>query len=113
MQTMQWYTPLPERHYADFFQWRDARISGQGGQGVPVFGSLPQMLPDGKSILYTEARSAAQGKVVVRSLLSLERKELVADAGILARYLPTGHIIYSLPNDNSLWAVPFNLENSK
>ncbi len=62
----------------------------------------PQILPDGKSILYT----SAQTKVMVQSLKTAEAKELFP--GFNARYVPSGHILYMLPNNNNLFAVQFD-----
>ena len=67
--------------------------------------SHPQILPDGKSVLFTRARPQPY-KIIVQSLKSGERKELFE--GDTARYLPTGHIVYAL--GNNLFAVPFDLE---
>ena len=71
---------------------------------------FPQILPDGKSVLFT-AQTAASSKprVMVQSLKTGEEKELFA--GALAQYLPTGHIVYQLPNSNNLLAAPFDLDN--
>jgi serine/threonine-protein kinase len=88
------------------------RISANGGtpQSVVKMKSgmaalvLPQILPDGKSILYTAATSTTQFSIVVQSLKSGEPKELFA--GIGARYLPTGHIVYAV--GNNLLAAPFD-----
>jgi hypothetical protein len=44
---------------------------------------------------------------MVHSLESGETKELFP--GFAVGYLPTGHIVYGLPNDSSLYAIPFNL----
>jgi serine/threonine-protein kinase len=66
----------------------------------------PQILPGGKSILYTSYGSGAQPKIMAQSLKSGETKELFS--GFEAHYLPTGHIIYMLPNNRNLFAVPFN-----
>jgi Tol biopolymer transport system component len=68
----------------------------------------PQILSGGKSLLYTAAAGAAKMRVMVESLKSGETKELFA--GGFARYLPTGHIVYRLPNNNNLFAVPFDLD---
>ena len=87
------------------------RISADGGtpeilikakSEVSVF---PQFLPDGKSILYT-ASGRTSGRIMVYSLNSGESKELFA--GIGARYLPTGHLVYRLPNNNNLFSVAFD-----
>ena len=45
---------------------------------------------------------------MVQSLKSGETKELFA--GVDARYLPTGHIVYMLPNNSNLFAIPFDLD---
>jgi serine/threonine protein kinase/Tol biopolymer transport system component len=98
------------------------RVSAKGGtpellvkgnaadakEGLPIF---PQMLPDGKSVLFTTPYGEiANRKIVVQSLESGERIELFN--GTDARYLPTGHIVYVLPNNHtmSLCARPFDLE---
>ena len=71
--------------------------------------SLPQILPDGRSVLYTAIifNPPAQ-KIMIQSLKSGEPKELFA--GNSARYLPTGHIVYKSPNNNNLFAIPFDLD---
>jgi len=70
----------------------------------------PQLLPDGKSILFTLAKNTSgdpweNAQIVVQSLTSGERK-VIEEAGTDARYLPTGHIIYE--HGGNLLAVPFN-----
>jgi serine/threonine-protein kinase len=65
---------------------------------------LPQILPDGKSILYTAFANYIQFSIRAQSLKSGESKELFA--GIGARYLPTGHLVYVV--GNNLLAVPFD-----
>jgi Tol biopolymer transport system component len=81
-------------------------------EGMPVD---PQMLPDGKTLLFTNAVgvSAANNlnQIVIQSLKSGERKVLVK-SGTHGRYLPTGHIVYALTNNNrnNLFAVPFDLD---
>ena len=68
----------------------------------------PQILPDGKSVLFTRVTSG-QYKVTVQSLKSGERKELFA--GDAAQYLPTGHLVYASRND--LFAIAFDLKTLK
>ena len=92
------------------------RISANGG-GTPESvvkqkpGSLAlvisQILPDGKSLLYTDYASSSQMRIMVKPPKSGEPKELFVGAG--AAYLPTGHLIYMLPNNN-LFAIPFDLD---
>ncbi len=68
----------------------------------------PQILPDGKSMLYTDWVGSTQSSIMVQSLKSGGPKELFA--GIGARYLPTGYIVYGLPDSNNLFAVRFDLD---
>jgi serine/threonine-protein kinase len=86
------------------------RISANGGTPESLaklktgyFIVLSQILPDGKSILYTSFESG-QVMILVQSPKAGEPKELFA--GIGGQFLPTGHIVYVL-NDNVL-AVPFD-----
>ena len=74
-----------------------------------VFG--PQILPGGRSLLFTIAKDADglqrwdKSRIVVQSLVSSERRTLV-EGGSDARYLPTGHLVYAL--GGSVFAVPFD-----
>jgi serine/threonine-protein kinase len=84
-------------------------VSAEGGtpellvKGISI---TPQLLPDGKSILFTDVSSQPY-RIVVQALKSGERKELFAGGG--AQYLPTGHLVYWLQNNDNLFAVPFDL----
>ena len=85
------------------------RVSANGGtpetliEGTGVV--APEPLPDGKSVIFTDA--LLQPMIVIQSLESAERKELFP--GFAARYLPTGHLVYSsYPENNTLFAVAFN-----
>jgi len=89
------------------------RVSANGGTPQALFKpksgfiiSDPQILPDGKSVLYTAVSdgSLGQQRVMVQSIKSGDPKELFA--GFTARYLSTGHIVYAV--GNNLFAVPFN-----
>jgi DNA-binding winged helix-turn-helix (wHTH) protein/Tol biopolymer transport system component len=79
------------------------RVSADGGKcetiisvstGQRVHG--PQLLPDGKTVLFTLAESANwdDGQVVVQSLVTGARRAIVS--GTDGRYLPTGHLAYTL-----------------
>ncbi len=86
------------------------RVSANGGTPELItIGKCryPQLLPDGKSLLFTSGD--APYKTIVQSLQSGERRELFA--GDNARYIPTGHIVYGL--GNNLLAVPFDLKALK
>jgi len=90
------------------------RVSAEGGIPEAISKSSapantdPQFLPGGEYLMYTEV-TGNQGKVVVQSLKSGEITELFP--GFNARYLPTGHIIYRISENNNLFAVPFDLDN--
>ena len=80
-------------------------------KGFPV---APQMLPDGKTLLFTTAFSLTGDdteQIEIQSLESGERK-VVIPAGAVGRYLPTGHIFYVLGSSSAanFFAVPFDLE---
>ena len=67
----------------------------------------PQLLPDGRSVLFTLSRSASwdEADIVVHSLDTGLRRTLIA-GGADGRYLPTGHLVYALRG--TLLAVPFD-----
>jgi Tol biopolymer transport system component len=67
--------------------------------------AYPQILPDGKTVLYT-AVSGTNTTIVIQSLKSGEPKELFAGSGAI--YLPTGHIVYGL--NNNISAIRFDLD---
>ncbi|MEE9125421.1 MAG: protein kinase, partial [candidate division NC10 bacterium] len=67
----------------------------------------PQILPDGRNVLFTRT-STVEGPNI--AILSLETGEwrAILPGGAQPRYLPTGHLIYA--QLNKLMAVPFDLE---
>ncbi len=90
------------------------RVSANGGtaeiivkmeSGILAF---PQILPDGKSVLYMALDQSNQYRTFVQPLESGNPKELIA--GGWASYLPTGHIAYVPINSSTLTAVPFDLD---
>jgi eukaryotic-like serine/threonine-protein kinase len=73
----------------------------------------PQILPGGRTVLYTLLDEGAfydnrwdSARIVVQSIDGGEPKVLV-EGGSDARYVPTGHIVYALRG--TLLAVPFDL----
>jgi eukaryotic-like serine/threonine-protein kinase len=71
--------------------------------------SSPQVLPDGEHVLFTVTSASGQanlGHVVVESLKTHARRLLI-ERGSCARYLPTGHLVYSL--DGILYAIRFDI----
>jgi serine/threonine protein kinase len=90
------------------------RVSANGGtpesliKAKSIASIFPHVLPDGKSVLFTDTAGGGQARVMVQSLETGEAKELFA--GETVGYLPTGHIVFGLPNDNNLFAVPFDVD---
>ena len=97
------------------------QVSPEGGKpqllvGVDQSDSMfngPQLLPDGRTLLFTVAQGSVPGsnrwdraRIVVQSLDTGERKTLI-DGGTDARYVSTGHIVYL--SAGVLLAVPFDL----
>jgi predicted Ser/Thr protein kinase len=68
----------------------------------------PQILPGGKFVLFEAARGAdlENPSIEVISLADRRRKTVARGSG--ARYLPSGHLIYS--NKGTLFAIPFDLD---
>jgi serine/threonine protein kinase len=101
------------------------RVSADGGTpDVLIKGSLtdlakegfravPQMLPDGKTLLFTNVIGAdpSNWQVGIQSLKSGERKTLIR-SGLGAFYCPTGHLVYELVSNNTanLLAIAFDLD---
>lgn len=97
------------------------RVSPNGGTpeavtsldsaGGEVSHRFPQLLPDGKSVLFTikhnNIATFDEAIVAVQRLGSGERKVLV-HGGSFARYVPTGHLTYL--RGNTLFAVPFDAD---
>ena len=88
------------------------RVSTNGGTPELLIANVgderlvfPQILPEGKSVLFHVDNSISD-EIVVQSLESEERKVLFP--GVFSRYVPTGHLVYGL--DGVLFAVPFDLD---
>ena len=76
--------------------------------GIQAF---PQVLPDGKTLLYTKIHLlSGDAQIEIQSMESEETKPLFV--GSEAQYLSTGHLLYALNenNVNNLFAVPFDLD---
>ena len=93
------------------------RVSADGGTPEVLIpkesrggemGYHPQVLPDGKAVLFTLAtgRNWDEAQIVVQSLETGERRVLV-EGGADARYVPTGHLVYAVAD--TVLAVPFDL----
>jgi len=87
----------------------DPEVVVQMEEGEQAHG--PQLLPGGEWLLFTLNSGSStwdEASIVAQSLSDGERKLLVA-GGTDGRYVPTGHIVYSLGGD--LVAVPFNVDS--
>ena len=90
------------------------QVSADGGTPVSIVKTKsagtarPSLLPDGKSVLYTDSPGPNQTTVMVYSMGSDKPKELFT--GVVVGYFPTGHIVYGLQNDNNLYAIRFDLD---
>ncbi len=96
------------------------RVSENGGEMTPVTtldsasGEIshrfPELLPDGKNILYTikfnTITTFDEAAIAVVDINSGEKKILIR-GGTCARYVPTGHLIYT--KGSFIYAVPFDL----
>ena len=77
---------------------------------------LPQMLPDGKSVLFTltagvgDARWNDDARVVVQSLDTGQR-DVIRTGASNARYMPTGHLLYVF--GSVLFAIPYDVATHK
>jgi serine/threonine-protein kinase len=87
------------------------RVSANGGTAEEIFKAegerftFPQILPDGKTVLFS-LNTRLPYQVVVQSLKLGKRKVLFTGGD--PRYLPTGHLVYTL--GNNLFAIPFDLD---
>jgi len=94
------------------------RVSPNGGTPEMIaavaedeFPANPQMLPDGRTVLFSMAKSGApwdKGQIVAQRLTDGLRKVLI-EPGTDGRYLPTGHLAYAL--SGVVLAVPFDPVN--
>jgi serine/threonine protein kinase len=89
------------------------KVSENGGVPVNVIAAnnserffSPQLLPDGKSIIYTIG-GEDEYKIALQSINANDRRILFE--GATAQYLPiTGHLIYVVGNE--LQAIPFDID---
>jgi eukaryotic-like serine/threonine-protein kinase len=93
------------------------RVSAGGGNPVPLFDGkaevfwAPQILPDGKNLLFTFASTdrRSEMKIAVQSLETGLRKVLFLGQG--ARYLPAGYIVYG--QGRLLFAATFDADKAE
>lgn len=101
------------------------RISAAGGAPQPIVTPdarkgertyrWPQVLPDGKSVLYTVGMVASPAYYddAPIALVSLEtgKSHVVVQGASMARYLASGHLVYA--RAGALFAVPFDLKRGQ
>jgi eukaryotic-like serine/threonine-protein kinase len=72
---------------------------------------LPQLLPDGQTVLFTSTKTTFPSwddtRIVAQSLATGQQKVLI-EGGADARYVKSGHLIYM--RRGTLMAVPFDVE---
>src|SRR5262249_44517841 len=95
-----------------------ARISGDGGRpdtlvklNAAESAERPEMLPGGKTLLYTLATTFRPDRweksQLVAQQISSGKRKIVLQPATDGRYVPTGHIVYG--TGGSLFALPFDL----
>lgn len=89
------------------------RIPARGGTAEalikkePDFFAVPQILQDGKSLLYTQSNSGfQQPRIMAWQVKSGEPKDLLP--GIVIRYLPNGYLLFNPPDITAIYAIPFD-----
>jgi len=93
--------------------WKVSEAGGTATQLTKIDSTLqelghwwPQLLPDGKHVLFSAYRTPIDKARV--EVLSLEtgKRTLVLEGGIMARYVPSGHLLYA--RNSTLMAIPFD-----
>jgi len=87
----------------------EAKTLVELGEGE-LFHGTPQMLPGGRAVLvtvYGTPPSVDRASIDVVSLVD-HRHKTIARGGTGARYLSSGHIVYT--NRNTMFALPFNVD---
>src|SRR5262249_17486125 len=67
----------------------------------------PQVLPDGKSVLFTTYRSPVDTSRLEIYSLTAGTRTVVVDGGFFGRYVSSGHLVFA--RSGTLSAVPFDL----
>ena len=94
------------------------RVHADGGEATTIvkladaelFYGMPQVLPGGRHVLvtvYGTPPNVDRASIVIMSLTDGSRKT-IARGGTSARYLPSGHVVYT--NRNTMFAVPFDAD---
>ena len=67
---------------------------------------LPELLPGGKAVLFTEFSGILDDAQIVAQRLDTGERRVLVRGGTDAHYLPTGHLVYA--GAGALMAVPFD-----
>jgi serine/threonine-protein kinase len=100
--------------------------TGSGIQRVPATGGTPevfvasagltlrwpQLLPDGDTVLFTRyaANTVTSAEIVVQSI-STGESAIVVERGARARYVPTGHLVYT--QGDTLFGIAFDARTKR
>ena len=94
------------------------RVPVEGGTPTKVTGPnadednhrWPQILPDGRTVLFTVQLPSGRGDESRIDVISLEtgRQKTIVRGGTYGRYLPTGHIVFA--SRGAIFAAPFDLD---
>ena len=95
------------------------RLSSNGGkpeelikanEGIDAY-RTPQILPDGKAVLYTAVLGLGSGDFRIEILfLETGQSKVAIEDGKSGQYANTGHLIYEPSGTGTLMAVPFDLQ---
>jgi serine/threonine-protein kinase len=72
---------------------------------------FPEILPDGKSLLFTIWKNDLNNTQVALLDIAAKEYKVLIEGGSHARYVPTGHIVYA--QSGVLMAAPFDTKNYK
>jgi Tol biopolymer transport system component len=67
---------------------------------------LPEVLPGGKAVLFTQSNSDLEDTQIVAQRLGTGERRVLVRGGTDAHYLPTGHLVYA--GAGALMAIPFD-----
>jgi serine/threonine-protein kinase len=71
----------------------------------------PQILPDGKSVLFTALSAPMEKARIVVLSLETRKQRVLIEGGVFARYVATGHLVYA--RGKTMMAMPFDLASLK
>jgi serine/threonine protein kinase/Tol biopolymer transport system component len=73
--------------------------------------ATPQLLPDGRTVLYTAARGSWKNGQIVLQRIGSEDRIVLASGAFAAHYVPTGHLLYV--SGSQLLALPIDSASLK